>query len=55
MAKSPQLRPGRHARPECAGSVVFAVYAPIGTDPALSRHPKSTQPTIGTRPLVKAR
>lgn len=54
MAKSPQLRPGRHARPECAGSVVFAVYAPIGTDPALSRHPKSTQPTIETHPLVKA-
>lgn len=54
MAKSPQLRPGRHARPECAGSVVFAVYAPIGTDPLLSRHPRPTQPTIDKHPLVKA-
>jgi hypothetical protein len=54
MAKSPQLQPGRHSRPECAGSVVFAVYAPIGTDPLLSRHPRSTQPPIETHPLVKA-
>lgn len=54
MAKSPHLRPGRHARPECAGSVVFAVYAPIGTDPLLSRHPRAVQPAIGAHPLVRA-
>ena len=54
MAKSPQLKPGRHTRPECAGSVVFAVYAPIGTDPLLSRHPLAAQASIKTHPLTQA-
>lgn len=54
MAKSPQLQPGKHTRAECAGSVVFAVYAPIGTDPMLSRHPRAVQPSIKTHPLTQA-
>jgi hypothetical protein len=54
MAKSPRLKPGRLTRPECAGSVVFAVYAPIGTDPLLSRHPRASQPPIETHPLTQA-
>jgi len=54
MAQSPQLQPGPRTRDECAGSVVFAVYAPIGTDPMLSRHPRAQQPPIETHPLTRA-
>lgn len=52
MAKPPALQPGRHTRPECAGSVVFAVYAPLGSDPLLARHPAAKQPAIQQHPLV---
>jgi hypothetical protein len=54
MVKSPRLEPGPHTRADCRGSVVFAVYAPIGTDPLLSRHPLAQQPPIEKHPMTQA-
>lgn len=54
MSKSPRLEPGPLMRADCGDSVVFAVYAPIGTDPLLSRHPRAQQPPIEKHPLTQA-
>ena len=45
-----QQRPGRRTH----DGVVFAVYAPFGTDPVLSTWPGTTQADITRQPLVRA-
>lgn len=52
-ARSPQSAPSRRSRSHEPG-VVFAVYAPFGTDPILSRYPNRGQAPIGSQPLVRA-
>lgn len=37
-----------------SAGIVFAVYAPFGTDPVLSQYPNATQVPIGQQPLVRA-
>jgi hypothetical protein len=48
------LQAGRHAPPHCDGSIVFAVYAFLGTDALLSRFPRATPSAIDKHPLVEA-
>lgn len=53
MPNLPRLERTRKPHPGCDGSLVFAVYAPFGSDPALSRHPsKTTQAPIEQQELL---
>lgn len=50
----PTLAPSARSRAPGDDSVVFAVYAPFGSDPALSRFPAATQAAIAQQALVRA-
>jgi hypothetical protein len=54
--KSPPPLPALHAarRPGHGPGVLFAVYAPFGTDPVLSRYPGDQRRPIRQQPLFKA-
>lgn len=54
MPKLPSLAPSRGARHEPTEGVVFAVYAPLGGDEALSRYPNATQAPVEQQALVLA-
>lgn len=55
MAQLPQIETANKARGASTRGVVFAVYAPFGTDETLSRFPPSrSQPPVARQPLVKA-
>lgn len=55
MANAPTSRiSAQAARSRAAGAgTLFAVYAPFGTDPELSRHPGAVQLPIEQQPLVR--
>ncbi len=50
----PTLHPGPRQRGVRSDSVVFAVYAPLGTDETLSVYPSTTQQPLARQALVKA-
>jgi hypothetical protein len=50
----PTLTPNARSRARADDSVVFAVYAPFGSDPTLSRFPADTQAAIAKQALVRA-
>jgi hypothetical protein len=54
MTPLPTLTPKTRSRARADDSVVFAVYAPFGSDPTLSRFPADTQAAIAQQALVRA-